>query len=185
MSDCSLPCATAALIGAVKADRTADAVPVFAELVEDLTSRGCRLGGVAQADARRDGRSRCDMKLRDLTTGEIVLISEDRGNEARGCRLSYAALNEACENVKHAIRNGVDLVIVNKFGKAESEGAGMREVIALALDHETPVLVCANPEHHGHLIEFCGELAATLPLEPAAIRSWLDAVLVVSDRCAA
>jgi nucleoside-triphosphatase THEP1 len=170
-----------ALIGAVLAQRCVDAEPLFAELVSSLQRRGVRLGGVQQINVHREGYCRCDMKLKDLSNGEVVCISEDRGPEARGCRLDWNALAEATERVVRSIRAGVDLVVINKFGKAESEGAGMRDAIEQALEYEVPVLICANAEHHANLLSFTGELAVTLTLSGPDIETWLDAVLAA--RC--
>lgn len=167
---------TLAPIGAVRVDHCADAEPLFATLAGDLHRAGYRLAGVLQINSQREDRRRCDMKLRDLHSGAVTCISEDRGNEARGCRLDYAALAEVCESIKAAVRAGVDLVIINKFGKAESEGGGMREVIAEAIAHDIPVLVCANPEHHANLLAFAGELAFALPLCEIEIGAWLRGI---------
>jgi len=182
---CPTPENTVPLIGAVLAGQCADAEEPFARLAAGLQRRGLRLAGVQQINVRRDGYCRCDMKLKDLTDGSIICISEDRGPEARGCRLDRGALADASERVARAIRSGVDLVIVNKFGKAESEGAGMRDVVALALECGTPVLICANSEHHANLLAFAGEFAVTLPLAEAGIERWLATVLAAQHRAAA
>lgn len=173
------------LIGAVRAALCADAEAPFARLADRLRAQGLRLAGVKQINRQREGACRCDMILEDLSSGEVICISEDRGPEARGCRLDRGALAEATERVLRAIRRGADLVIVNKFGKAESEGGGMRGVIAQAVEEGIPVLVCANAEHHLNLIDFAGELAVTLPLSEAVIGEWLDDVLPVASarRC--
>lgn len=160
------------LIAAIKAERSTDADAMFARVVEDLRRNGYRVGGVRQLDAEKPGRRKCEMRLLDLTSGHVTCISEDRGNDSRGCRLDHRALTEAAERVCEAIRQGVDLVIVNKFGKAESEGHGMRDVIALALETGTPTLVCATPEHHDTLIKFCGDFAVSLPLQYSAVLDW-------------
>ena len=165
------------LIGAVRAAVCADAEAPFARLADRLRARGLRLAGVKQTNVRREGACRCDMILEDLSGGEVICISEDRGPEASGCRLDRGALAEASERVLRAIRRGADLVIVNKFGKAEAEGGGMRSVIAQAVEDGIPVLVCANAEHHVTLMDFAGDLAVTLPLSEEAIGDWLDDVL--------
>ena len=173
------------LIGAVRASACADAEAPFARLADSLRARGLNLAGVKQTNRKREGACRCDMILEDLSSGEVICISEDRGPEARGCRLDRGALAEASERVLRAIRCGADLVIVNKFGKAESEGGGMRGVIAQAVEEGIPVLVCANAEHHVNLMDFAGDLAVTLPLSEAAIGDWLDDVLSAASarRC--
>ncbi len=163
--------ASTALIAAVRAERCADAEDMFAEISRRLRSEGRRLAGVLQINAGREGRCRCDMKLKDLANGEEICISEDRGPDDRG------ALEVAAGRVNCAIRTGAELVIVNKFGKAESEGGGMRDVIATALEYRIPVLVCANHEHHADLLAFAGDFATAVPLSPDAIEAWLKNVL--------
>lgn len=177
MNAVSVPPTGLALICAVKVERCVDSETVFAALAEEWQRRGLRLGGVQQINVQREDRCRCDMKLKDLATGRVIAISEDRGPEARGCRLDRGALAEATERVLQSIRDGVDLVVVNKFGKAESEGGGMRDVLALALEFETPVLVCANPEHHPNLMAFAGDLAVELPLSAPDIAHWATSVM--------
>jgi nucleoside-triphosphatase THEP1 len=169
------------LIGAIRAERCVDAEPLLADIAGELVASGYRLGGVLQADQARADRTKCDMRLRDLASGRIVTVSEDRGNLARGCRLDRAALLEASAWIAEAIENKVDLVLINKFGKAESEGGGMREVIALALERETPVLICANAEHHPRLMAFAGEYAEALPVDRQRIKSWALSVLEFAD----
>lgn len=170
------------LIGAVLAPRCGDATDPFDAVAKRLVARGLRLAGVRQINEPCENANRCHMKLEDLSDGSVILISEDRGPEARGCRLDRGALTEASERVAAAIRRGVDLVIVNKFGKAESEGGGMRDVIALAAGSGTPVLICANDEHHPNLMGFAGDLAVALPLSEPDIDHWLDAVLTAAAK---
>lgn len=165
------------LIGAVRAQHSTDAAALFERLGARLRSQGIRLAGVRQVNAPRPGSCRCDMTLEDLRDGAVLRISEDRGPEARGCRLDRGALAEASQRVADAIRGGADLVILNKFGKAESEGAGMRDNITLAVEQGTPVLIAVADEHLPHLMEFAGPLAARLSLSGAEIEQWLGAVL--------
>lgn len=165
------------LIGAVRAERCADVEPLLAGIADELRASGYRLGGVLQADRTRPDRAKCEMRLRDLASGQIVTVSEDRGNLARGCRLDRAALLEASGWIAEAIEHKVGLVVINKFGKAESEGGGMRGIIAMAIERETPVLICANAEHHPRLMAFAGDYAEALPVERSRIKAWALSVL--------
>jgi len=69
----------------------------------------------------------------DLFTGEEILISVDRGNDARGCRLDPAAFARITVWGQRALDEGLDLLVVNKFGKEEASGRGLRPVIGEAL----------------------------------------------------
>lgn len=106
---------------------------ILAWAADDLAASGYRLGGVVQSSVHRPGRRKCDMYLRDLSSGEEILISFDRGNGARGCRLDPAAFARAGLWGERALVEGVDLLILNKFGKQEAQGRGFRPLIADAL----------------------------------------------------
>lgn len=111
-------------------------------LAHHWRQQGLRLAGVVQHDIARPDRSRCDMQLELLETGERIALSEDRGAAARGCRMDHANLTHAALRVLRAVEGGeIDLLVINKFGKAESEGGGMREAIAVALEREIPVVI--------------------------------------------
>lgn len=115
--------------------------PTLDRIISHLVAEGFRLAGFVQRDIERVGRSRCDMLMEDLATGETVAISQDRGEGARGCRLDVEALLNAVARVRGALSTKPDLVIVNKFGKTECEGGGCRSLIAEAIELNVPVLV--------------------------------------------
>ncbi len=71
-----------------------------------------------------------------------------------------------------------DLLIVNKFGKAEALGRGFRPVIARALELEVPVLVGLNRSNRESFDAFAEGLAEFLPAEPSAILAWCESVRV-------
>lgn len=115
------------------------------------------------------------MDLIDLASDTIVRISEDRGNLARGCRVDAGALIEAAEMVERTIREGTpDLVILNKFGKAEEEGGGMRGAIAAALSADIPVLMSVGELALPALELFAGELCTIVEADAAAVEGWLQ-----------
>ena len=67
------------------------------------------------------------------------------------------------------------LLIVNKFGKIEADGGGMRGAIAQAVELGIPVLVGVPARNLDRWRAFAGPLAVELPAEPAAITGWLEA----------
>jgi len=102
-------------------------------IADRLRADGVRLAGAVQINQTRPWRPKCDMTLVDLSSGREVRISEDRGPEARGCRLDVAALDQAMVMTAAGLAAGADLLIVNKFGKMEAAGRGGRLDVA-ALD---------------------------------------------------
>jgi hypothetical protein len=95
------------------------------------------------------------MVLKDLASGREIAISQDLGDGARGCRLDHGALETAVGWVEESIVPGVDVVLLNKFGKREAEGAGLRPAIAAAAALEIPLIVGLAPENREAWDVFC------------------------------
>lgn len=153
------------------------AADILRRLAARLTSGGTSCAGFIQRDEPpRPGRSRCDMIIECLSTGERLKISEDRGPLARGCRLDVSVLATALVRARTAIRNGPDVLIINKFGKTEAEGGGFRPLIADAFELGIPVLVAVPWRNIESWRDFAGDLSTELEAETLADTSE-DAVL--------
>ena len=172
----------AAPICALLRDKEGAADILFERLAERARRAGLRLAGALQRDEPPPGRRRCDMVLTDLASGLRTPISRDRGDLAAGCRLDQGALTEAAERVERSIRDAPpDLVILNKFGKAEAElGGGMRDAIAAALEAGIPVLIGVAPAYAPALRDFAGEMCVIAGDEDG-VSHWLAARLDVSS----
>lgn len=106
-----------------------------------MAEQGMRLAGLVQLSEKKPDRVKCDMHLRDLATGELHGISDDRGPHARGCVLNTDRLLRACEAAAAELSGQTDLLVLCKFGKTEVEGGGFRILIAKALELSVPVLI--------------------------------------------
>ncbi len=148
--------------------------PLMDRILSHLRAEGCQLAGLRQIDVSRPGQSRCDMILEDLASGATVPISENRGEGARGCRLDVDALLKAMARAREALDDQPDLLFVNKFGKTECEGGGLRPLIVSALEREVPVLVAVPRGNIDGWRAFAGELSvehdlADLPDDAARV----------------
>ena len=128
--------------------------------------------GVVQSNKQRQGRRKCDMYLKDLWSGEEILISSDRGNASRGCRLDHAAFVRIGVWGDRALAEGADLLILNKFGKEEAQGRGLRPLIAAALIADIPVVIGVPGANLDDFFAFVGDAATRLPLDRQAILRW-------------
>lgn len=137
-----------------------------------LVASGCRLGGIVQSNPHRPGRRRCDMYVKDLLGGDEIKISLDRGNEARGCRLDPEAFARIDAWVKRAVLERVDLLIINKFGKEEAHGRGLRSVIADALIAEIPLVIGVSALNLCDFLSFVGDSFTRLRPDIDAITAW-------------
>lgn len=150
---------------------------VLASVALDLKRRGIRLAGTVQRAATDSAGCRCDMLVIDLASGRETSISEQRGAHARGCKLDSFALAEAAGIARAALDQCPDLVVINRFGKRESEGSGLRDLIAMAIGQGTPAIVAVNRSHLDSWHQFTGGLCEELPADAAAVRDWARAVL--------
>ena len=114
---------------------------VMRMVADHLVGHGHALAGFVQRNQPCPGRARCDMILEERSSGERFGISEDRGPHARGCMLDVDELLRAVASATRGLDAGADLVMVNKFGKTETEGGGFRPFIAEALARDVPVLI--------------------------------------------
>jgi hypothetical protein len=147
----------------------------MAGAIAPLEELGVPLAGALQVPAERvEGSHPCDMLLKDLATGNVCAIAEERGRHAAGCRLDVGVLTEIGEDVINGLRDGEPrLLVVNKFGKIEAAGGGLRGAIAEAVELGVPVLVGVPARNLDSWRAFAGALALELPVESRAIAEWL------------
>ncbi len=159
-------------LGLMVYDNSLEGDALLTQVADGLAMEGYRLGGVVQSSVHRPGRRKCDMYLRDLMSGEEILISQDRGNEARGCRLDTDAFARVSLWGEQALAAGVDLLVINKFGKEEAQGRGLRPLIAEALLSGIPVMLGVSMLNLADFEAFAGAIAARLPQDVEAIKGW-------------
>lgn len=155
------------------------AAAIMLRLAARLVAGGASCAGFVQRDEpARNGRSRCDMVLQCLATGERLKISEDRGPLARGCRLDADALAAALVTSREAIGRQPDVLVVNKFGRSEAEGGGFRPLLADAVERGIPVLIAVPWRNIGSWRMFAQDLATEVAAED--IRAEDDAALLAA-----
>jgi nucleoside-triphosphatase THEP1 len=130
---------------------------LMAKIAEELRAQGLRLGGVVQRNQGDCADDCASMTLEDLATGRLYPISEDRGAGASGCRLDAAGLAAAGGAVASALDAPVDLLIINKFGKQEALGQGLRAEIAAGILAGLPLLTAVRDDVLPAFAAFAGE----------------------------
>lgn len=134
---------------------------ILKQIVDRCRARGLRLAGVVQHRSREAGH-RCDMLLEDLATGRQASIFAGRGRGARGCQLDEDAMLQVVSQIERELKDNPKLLMLNKFGKIEAEGAGMRDLIAHAVWMGIPVIVGVPARNLHAWREFAGELSIEL-----------------------
>ncbi len=154
---------------------------LLAEAARALLARGVNAVGVVQTNIERPQRFHCDMDLTILPDGPVIGITQNLGQNARGCRLDSGALETAVAEVGRRLACGpAEVLILNKFGKQEAEGHGFRDVIAEALAMDLPVLLGVNGLNAAAFDTFACGIAEPLPADAAAILDWIDGAAVAA-----
>jgi hypothetical protein len=100
------------------------------------------MAGVLQENA---GDGVCSaMTLVDLASRRCFRISQDLGSQAEGCRLDAHGLAEIGALLDRPLGHDVELLMLNRFGKAEAEGGGLRSAFVRAMEAGVPVLTAAR-----------------------------------------
>ncbi|MDD2876972.1 MAG: DUF2478 domain-containing protein [Acidiphilium sp.] len=155
---------------------------LLASFAHHLRNDGCRLGGIVQQNWRKDCGPTKLMEVIDLMTDRTIPICQNLGPGSTACKLDEAGLAEAVQAVRQAIADEVDLVIVNKFGKTEAEGRGLRAEIAEAIVAGRPVLTAVSTRVYPAWRAFTGGFGTTLLCDDAVIQDWWHDIARKLDR---
>jgi hypothetical protein len=164
------------ILAAVRYDAGFDINSLIRDVIIDLQARGHQIGGVIQ-EVSDDGDPSClGLRVVDIRTRKAASITQARGRDAQGCKLDPSGLAEISHCVTDAIEAGVELVVINKFGRAESEGGGLLSGIADAVAADIPVLTTVRAPYLEAWQSFHGGLAVELAPFKDAIVAWFGTV---------
>jgi nucleoside-triphosphatase THEP1 len=159
----------------VAALRVADGVDVdgvIRRAIDILRGRGLSVGGVVQCFGPSRPSGKRTMLVQDIETGELVPIDQDLGPGALTCTLDPEGLAVASVILRRAIAAPVDVVVVNRFGKLEAAGEGLRADVAEALCAGLPVLIAVKDSLLPEWRAFIGEDVHLLPPDAELVAEW-------------
>ncbi len=163
---------TGSRIGVVVFDREGRPDAVLRHVVHGLKSVGLRVGGLLQ-DGQPGDASRCGtLFLEDIGTGRRIQAFEMRGSGTRGCRLDFSSLAQAAGWLRDAMEGTPDILLINRFGRQEAAGRGLRDEIATAIATGLPVLIAVGREFLPEWREFAGPDFVPLDADPERIEAW-------------
>lgn len=144
-------------------------------VADRMTAAGRRVLGAIQTEEMLE-EGCCGPMLLSEIGGATTVISQALGSQARGCRLDPQALAAVAGRLERQLSDGCDLLVLNRFGKAEAEGHGFRGLLERALAAEIPVLLSVRSDFLSGFADFHGGLAVHLPAEPTRVFDWADQV---------
>ncbi len=142
-----------------------------------IAARGLKPAGLIQTN---DGSGALSVRL--LPAAEPMLIGESRGPGARGCILDVGRLLEAGMRVSEVLKDGADVLIVNRFGKQEAEGKGLIFLIEEAMALQIPVVIAVARSRWDAWISFSQGMSVLVPSDLESLLTWWDAMSAPSNR---
>jgi hypothetical protein len=146
----------------------------LAGFVASLKKSKLRVGGILQEKISLgdDGVRRAEAV--DIATGRRKPLNRPTPETWRNrvCSLDISALAETTAILRKAIADRVDLMVVEKFGDAERDGAGLIDEVLQGIAAGIPLLI-AVPETNLHVwIERSGGTGAVLLCDEHALHEW-------------
>ena len=137
-----------------------------------LAAEGVSISGVFQDSVWDEAQGRKTLLVREISGAWELPILEYRGKEARGCRLDPHAITELSQRLESLFEAKADLMMINRFGRAESEERGLRDVFERAALEHIPLLVAIREDYCDAWRAFHGGMGVELPMDEAAIYDW-------------
>lgn len=153
-------------------DDDVDIDGLLADVVARLQRDGYDVTGILQSAVRIDPDAKPSVGVREIRDGWQLPILENRGLHSRGCRLDPVAITEVARRLDAGLDRGADLVVVNRFGKAEAEGGGLRPVLERAFVEGIAVLVAVRRDFTEQWEAFHGGMAEMLAPDADAVLGW-------------
>ena len=141
-------------------------------LANRLRADQVKLAGVLQENTGDVAGICSAMTLVDVTTRSRFRISQDLGPQAKGCRLDARGIAEIGPLLERTFDQDADLIILNRFGKAEAEGGGLRSAFARAMEAGIPTVTAVRADYVEAWSHFHGRLAVDLPADLDAALAW-------------
>jgi len=155
---------------------------VLEAAARQLIAKGHRVEGFIQHAEKDEGQCCGAVDLEDIATGRRWQIMQALGAHARGCRLDFNALSDAAVFAQTRIGVQPDLLILNRFGKGEAQGGGLRSVFEAAFVAGVPILTSVKEAYLDDWHAFAGDLSQTLPAEDEAVLDWSLSAVVRAGR---
>jgi hypothetical protein len=168
-------------LAALVYDRGEEANGIVAAFAADLAHGGVRLGGFVQIVGAAEPELDKETHVLDLETGARFPIMQKLGPHSQSCRVDPMALVDIGQLVLQALSRKPELLIINRFGRLESEGKGLVDEIGAAALSGLPVLVGVASRYLDQWRSFALDLAEELDCSKEALEAWWDRVRVVRE----
>ena len=159
-------------VAAVRYTADDDVAAVLDAFTDWLEQRGLAVHGIRQVDTPDHGKDAVDIR-----TGQRTPLKRPSAYEYEHglCSLDLSQLAAATETLRRARDEHADVVIVERFGKAERKGEGLADDLLALMAGGTPTVVTVPEEELDAWARFTGGLGDVLACDAAALMAWWDA----------
>lgn len=161
-------------LAAIVYERGFDLDPLLSDVCGRLSAQGFRLGGLVQFQCGVRGSSMASIMAVDLRSGRRFNIWDSPGAHESDCRLNEQSLVDAVPSIISAIEERVDLVVINRFGRAETRGGGLIACISAAALAGIPVLTAVREPYVAAWRQFQCDLATSIDPDLDAVMAWCE-----------
>lgn len=172
--------AIAAPFAAVVYPPQSNAVGFLGAFAEKLKQRGVRVAGIVQEKVRDSDGALTGIDAIDVATGARAPIKRvaRQNRDTNNCALDASVLAGTSGFLRHAIEEGVELIVVDKFGTEEQNGRGLSDEILLAISEGIPLLISVPQPALDIWQERTGAMGGVLPLDAGALEQWWAGILL-------
>ncbi|MEJ5022557.1 DUF2478 domain-containing protein [Ochrobactrum vermis] len=163
-------------LAAIRAAKDVPVDQLLAGVAHRARQAGLRVAGFLQHRETNTDECCRDIEIEHIGTGVTQIISQSLGSGSKGCRLDPAALADVAGSLLGELDDGADVLILNRFGKGETEGHGFRALIETAYARRIPVLTVVRETYVEGWNDFAGDCGILLAPDSKATLGWFDRV---------
>ena len=145
------------------------------KFVEKQKSQNTRIGGILQEALFNSAGEIAGLNAIDISTKCHIPITRPVKNDDE-CGLDVSALAETTGIISKAISDGVDLMVVEKFGEQEQNGKGLIDEILQTIVEGILLLISVPEAALSLWQERSGELGSVLPYSEEAFQKWWKSI---------
>lgn len=151
-------------------DEAADAL--LEDVARQLQKRGIKVAGLIQRAQSEEGQCCGAVFVEDIVSAKRWQIMQPLGQHARGCRLNPQEMVNVSVWALNELQKKPDILFLNRFGKGEAEGSGLRSVFEAASLDGIPVLTSVKETYRPAWDDFAAGLSVSLSPELSDVLSW-------------
>jgi nucleoside-triphosphatase THEP1 len=154
---------------------------IIDQIINRLLAEDRKVIGVRQC-VKEAPNSTCAAQLQTIDSGVCHRITRAPSRQSNGWNIDTEAIDKVANCLAERLNSNLDLVIVNRFGRLESDGGGFCCVIQRALELEIPLLTVVNSLWQQSWHDSTDGLVVTLPANHACVLEWCYSSIECSAR---